>query len=80
MPFAKLPTVNSVIVHHILIESGSISSHSPMEGKNANGVKLNAFVELIPWILTNTRDRRIVATISGSRKRSSLLLDWIVHV
>ena len=43
-------------------------------------MKLNVFDELAPWKLTNTRDRGIEVTVSGSRKRSLVPLVLRVHV
>ena len=43
-------------------------------------VKLNAFVELIPWQVTKTRERGMELIVEGSRKRSTVPLVCIVHV
>lgn len=51
-----------------------------MEGKDAMDVNLNALLEPIPRMLTNTRERGILETDIGSRKKSTVRLDWIVHV
>ena len=55
-------------------------NYSPIEGKEAMEVKLNTFDELTPWKLTNTRERGIEVTMSGSRKRSLVPLVRRVHV
>ena len=60
--------------------NNKLTIHSPIEGKEAIEVKLNVFDELSPWKLTNTRDRGIEETVSGSRKRSLVLLVRRVHV
>ena len=52
----------------------------PIDGNEAMAVNVNAFVEPIPWMVTKTRERGTDETVAGSRKRSTVPLDWIVHV